>query len=104
VSQKAPSPPQPPLDADRTPARVVCVDAGTVSALTAQLPAPNELEPGSWIAVTAAAPSGGALTRLLTHREPVAPLYMRCTALLACGYAEVCADPQGIAYGRAPRR
>jgi len=79
---------------------------GPLSELSVQLPSPAELSAGTWLAVadaTEVKPKGWGR---LWHREqpPRIHLAARCTALLLRGYSAVCADTNGIAYGRAPRR
>jgi hypothetical protein len=80
---------------------------GPVAALTAMLPAPETVEPGSWVGVVpGASPGGGLLARWL-RRPASAHVATRCTALLARGYEHVGAglDDQGrdVAFGQAPR-
>lgn len=108
--------PAPPLDPDAQPAVVIhptvgadwpASGLGPVSRLAAELPAPADGEPGAWIAVDGGrAARTSVLARLLGHGggAPRVHLAVRCTALLARGYVDVCADARGVAYGRVPRR
>ena len=78
---------------------------GPVATLAAALPAPDEGAAGTWIAVDGGhAARRGVLGRLLGRGAPRVHLAVRCTALLVRGYEDVCADAQGVAYGRVPRR
>jgi hypothetical protein len=77
---------------------------GSPTELEAELPEPQSLPGGSWIAVGAGRRARrGIVARLFASRElPGMHLCVRCTALLARGYVEVCADAAGTAYGRVP--
>ena len=101
----------PPLGPGDEPAEVVVPtiadhwpDSGLapVAELADQLPSPGSLEAGQWLAVTAAPRPQKLLGRLL-GRPATAGVHAasRCTALLARGYVDVCADADGTAYGRA---
>jgi hypothetical protein len=114
---RRPAPPRhvPPLAPDTEAALVVCPalgpdwpasGLGPVAQVLSQLPAPGQLRPGSWVALDdrPAAPSARGLGLLLRRRRtaPRVHLAVRCTALLAHGYEQVCADARGAAFGRVP--
>ena len=92
----------------RSAAAIVEPAAGAcdLAELVALLPEPASLEPGAWLALSpGAVPQPGLLGRMLGRPAPAGvPLRLRCTALLVRGYAEVSADEQGVAWGRAPLR
>lgn len=107
---------RPPLDPDAVPAIVVhpavgddwpSSGIGPVAELAASLPAPADGEPGAWLAVDGGhTAQRGMLGRILgrADRAPRIHVAVRCTALLARGYKNVCADVDGVAYGQVPRR
>ncbi len=77
---------------------------GPLSEVADQLPEPTASSPGTWLAVCDAAQAKPKGWGRLWHREqpPRIHLASRCTALLLRGYTCICADPQGIAYGKVP--
>jgi hypothetical protein len=79
---------------------------GPLSDVVAQLPDPAELPPGTWLAVTDAAHGKPKGWGRLWHREQPQRVHVasRCTALLLRGYTAICADAQGVAYGKVPPR
>jgi hypothetical protein len=74
---------------------------GPIHALAAQLPSPSDFPPGTWIAVSPGAPPRTGLWRVVSRSPVTVHLAARCTALLARGYSDVCADAT-LAYGRVP--
>lgn len=70
--------------------------------LSRQLPDPGTLGPGSWIALGSGPAAPRRLFGLLGARRSGISLAVRCTALLARGYTDICADESGTAFGRVP--
>jgi len=102
----------PPLSRD-APAEVVVTPVlddewpadglGPVEPVMAQIPAPSTLPAKTWVAVLPGeAPPGRGLSRLLRRGEKRAHLAVRCGALLAHGYSNVCADKHGTAFAQVP--
>ncbi len=78
-------------------------DPGLVRQLARELPDPSTLDAGSWVAVGAGPAEPRRRFGLFGGRRPRGiPLAIRCTALLARGYTDVCADESGTAFGRVP--
>ena len=77
---------------------------GPLREVAAQLPDASELSPGTWLAVCDAPENKPKGWGRWWHRDqpPRVHLAARCTALLLRGYTGVCADAQGLAYGRVP--
>ena len=76
---------------------------GPVTLVMAQIPAPSALPAKTWVAVLPGeAPPGRGLTRLLRRGDKRAHLAVRCGALLAHGYLNVCADAHGTAFAQVP--
>ncbi len=72
--------------------------------LAGELPDPATLAPGSWVALDAGpAPPKKLFGLLGGRRRGGVHLAVRCTALLARGYTDICADESGMAFGRVPR-
>jgi len=77
---------------------------GLLRVLSAQLPDPSTLAPGSWVALGAGPTASRRLFGLIGGRpRPSVSLAVRCTALLARGYTDIRADDSGVAFGRVPR-
>lgn len=75
-----------------------------VRVLSEQLPDPSTLAPGSWVALDAGPAAPKKLFGFIAGRRRAGVhLAVRCTALLARGYADICADESGMAFGRVPR-
>jgi len=75
-----------------------------VGLLSEQLPDPSTLEPGSWVALDAGpAPPRKLFGLISSRRRGGVHLAVRCTALLARGYTDICADEAGMAFGRVPQ-
>lgn len=71
--------------------------------LAAQLPAPESLPEGSWVAVARECRSVGRRKRLWHRRPQTLHFAARCTALAALGFVDVCGGSDGAAYARVPR-
>lgn len=71
--------------------------------LSEELPEPGSLEPGTWVLVSPGRTvAAGFIKRLFSVAPRSVHLAVRCTALVMRGYADVHADPEGMALGRAP--
>jgi hypothetical protein len=85
----------------RVPASFAKRGGAAISELAAQLPDPSELDAGSWIAVGRGITADRSWLRLGRSAGSGVALALRCSALLARGYVDICAS-EDVAYGRTP--